>query len=308
MSAWKRDSGQATVLTVLFLTVLLGMAALVLDVGSWFRADRKLQATADAAALAGAQALPEDPAQAGALALEYAGKNGGGVSAGGITFSSKRMANDTIKVAAEKPAPGIFAKLFGVDSVQVHATAAARAGNVSSARYVAPIVVNIKHPMLKCTPPPCTDPTEIELMNLHKPGGGDGAGAFGLINLDRRITGNPGSPIVGGWMADGFDRYMDLGTYNSVPSTMFNSSHFRDAMSLRLGDVVLFPIYRTLKESGSNAEYDVVGWVGFRISKYVGGGSEGKVYGSFTRVIWEGIQSQSPSQPDFGVRAIELVE
>ena len=50
-----KQSGQALVLTVVMLVSLLGMAALVLDVGSWYRAKRNLQATADAAALAGAQ-------------------------------------------------------------------------------------------------------------------------------------------------------------------------------------------------------------------------------------------------------------
>ena len=66
--------GQATVLTVVFLTVLLGLAALVLDVGSWYRAKRDAQSTADAAALAGAQGLP-DTTNAKGLAQQYAGKN-----------------------------------------------------------------------------------------------------------------------------------------------------------------------------------------------------------------------------------------
>ena len=45
-----RDSrGQAFVLTVLFMVGLLGISALVLDVGSWFRASRASQAAADAA-------------------------------------------------------------------------------------------------------------------------------------------------------------------------------------------------------------------------------------------------------------------
>ena len=57
------DRGQATVLTLVFLVVLLGMAALVLDIGSWYRADRATQSAADAAALAGAQALPVQPVQ-----------------------------------------------------------------------------------------------------------------------------------------------------------------------------------------------------------------------------------------------------
>ncbi len=61
--------GQATVMTVVFMTILCGMAALVLDVGSWYRADRAIQAEADAAALAGAQALPESTSSATSLAL-----------------------------------------------------------------------------------------------------------------------------------------------------------------------------------------------------------------------------------------------
>ena len=46
------------------MVVLLGMAGLVIDVGSWYRDQRDLQADADAAALAGAQELPNDTATA----------------------------------------------------------------------------------------------------------------------------------------------------------------------------------------------------------------------------------------------------
>ena len=50
--------GQSLVLVVISLTVLLGMAALVLDLGLGWYAKRQLQASVDAAALAGAQELP----------------------------------------------------------------------------------------------------------------------------------------------------------------------------------------------------------------------------------------------------------
>ena len=66
--ARKNERGQAIVLMVLALVVLLGMAALVLDVGNWFHTKRRLQATSDAAALAGAQKLPEDPSGAATMA------------------------------------------------------------------------------------------------------------------------------------------------------------------------------------------------------------------------------------------------
>src|SRR5205807_10041330 len=93
MSRSKSERGQVLVLTVLALTVLLGMTALVLDVGDWFRTKRQLQATADAAALAGAQALPADPGNANSLALNYAGLNGGGVAAADVAITSTNQSN-----------------------------------------------------------------------------------------------------------------------------------------------------------------------------------------------------------------------
>ena len=72
----RSERGQAFVLTVVALVVLLGMAAVGIDVGSWYKAQRHDQAVADAAALAGSQALPDDPAQAVSLAIDYANRNG----------------------------------------------------------------------------------------------------------------------------------------------------------------------------------------------------------------------------------------
>ena len=314
MKLFKDDRGQAMVLTVLSLTVLLGMAALVLDVGSWFRAQRDTQAAADASALAAAQALPDEPGTASALAGEYVDKNGGGART--ITFTSKNVANDTVSVRVERPTPGFFAKVFGVDSVQVGARATARASGLEKARWVAPITVNINHPALNCgttgTPPrpiPCFgQPTQLDLINLHSPGGSDAAGAFGLINLDRSDSGSVGSGTLSDWVTRGFDQYMDTGIYRSVPSAKFNDSKFKEALDIRTGDVLLFPVYTTILGSGSNAEYDVVGWVGFEVTRYQATGSDGWVRGSFNEVIWEGVQSESGAGLNYGVRAIQLIE
>lgn len=308
MNLFRRDEGQAVVLSVVFMTVLLGMSGLVLDVGAWYRADRAAQATADAAALAAAQALPDNPAEAHGLAREYATKNGDGSETVGIAVTSANRQNDTVKVDVEAPASGIFTRVFGLDSVTVGATASARAGMPGSARYVAPVVVNINHPLLRCTPQPCFgEETTIDLIHLHGPGSGTAAGAFGLINL-RGGGGSVGNDEVASWLADGFDGFMPLGKYQSVPSTMFNSTQFHGALDLRTGTDVLFPIYRSITGSGSTAEYDVVGWVGFNIAAYEGRGDDGSVTGHFTSVIWHGIQSESGGDPDYGVRVIQLVD
>ena len=71
----KSERGQAFFLTAaVMLFVGLGMAALVLDVGNWFHDKRRLQGTVDAAALAGAQQLPDDSAAAQSQAVVLAGR------------------------------------------------------------------------------------------------------------------------------------------------------------------------------------------------------------------------------------------
>lgn len=306
--------GQATVLTLVFLVVLLGMAALVLDFGSWYRADRDTQSTADAAALAGAQALPDDATQAASLAANYASKNGGGLD--GTEISSSITTDDTIKVTIKKQSPGIFTKLFGVDSATVGSKATARVGALDQALYVAPIVVNIKHPALHCggteqRPIPCFgQPTELDLLDLHSPGNGNASGSFGLIDLTGDLGGNVGAGDLADWMEHGYDKMMPLGKYSSAPSSNFNESNFQQALADRLtsGEDVLFPIYDTLTGSGTGAQYNVIGWIGFHITDYQANGSKGWVRGWFTKVIWAGIQSKNSSGSNWGAKTIQLVD
>jgi putative Flp pilus-assembly TadE/G-like protein len=304
----KRDCGQATVITVLFMTVLLAMTAAVLDVGSWFRADRALQATVDAAALAGAQELPKNPGQAKTMALQYAGKNGGGVSSGAVKFSSKFVDNDTIEVTGEKPAPGFFSKLLGIDSVKVGATAKARTAGITKAKYVAPIVVHEKHPGLQCDPNPCSGPQTLTYQHLKQNGSPNGAGNFGFINLTGE-SGN-GTSEMGDWILHGYNDYLGIGDYDARTGNPFSSSHVKGSLEARLGDVLLFPIYRKLTGGGTGAKYEIIGWVGFRITGMDLKGNNEKLFGEFTEVIWEGIQTETGTggPADFGVKAVQLVE
>lgn len=142
-TTYRDEAGQVFVLSAIFLVVLCGMSALVLDVGSWFRQKRQLQATADAAALAGAQALPEDWSMAQTLAMKYATDNGGGVASGAISSSTTYISGDTIKVDAEKPGAGVMSKIFGINAVDVRATATAMKGSYTGwAKGLAPWVID----------------------------------------------------------------------------------------------------------------------------------------------------------------------
>lgn len=304
----KNERGQAIVLTVLALTVLLGMGALVLDVGAWFRTDRRLQATSDAAALAGAQKLPSDPTGAQALALNYADKNGGDVLAADIVISSTYKSNDTIAVKAQRSAPGFFSKVFGIGAADIKARAKARVDQPDQAKWVAPITVNEKHPLISgnggC---PCFG--EMTTLPLGKGGARDEApGAFNMVNLDGS-KGGTSPAILADWMLRGYDGYLGLGDYYSDPGAKFNSSHMQDALEQRKNTTLLFPVYDKLTGNGSNAKYHVIGWIGFHMTDYDARGSDGTLTGYFTEFIADGILSDEASdQPDFGVRSIELIE
>lgn len=309
----RREQGQAAALTVLFMTVLLVSAAAVIDVGSWMREDRDTQRAADAAALAGAQALPEDQGAALALAVDYGTKNGGGVAAGDVSFETTVLPGDTISVDVDRTADSFFAKIVGFDSVEVGSTAKARAGVPSAAQYVAPIVVNINHPQVSCRGRgvPCfNEDAELTLDDLHGPGSGNAAGAFGLLNLHGGgQDGSPGADELSSWMATGFNGVMEPGVYRSAPSALFNSSQMTDALNLRSGTEVLFPIYDPpILGSGSNARYNILGWIGFHIEDFDNRGSNGFLNGYFTRVVWKGVLSNTQTTPNFGVRTVALID
>jgi Putative Flp pilus-assembly TadE/G-like len=301
----RNQTGQATILTLVFLTVLLGMAALVLDVGSWYRADRDTQSTADSAALAGAQALPNSTADASSLASSFASKNGGGLES--VNFSSSYGPNDTIKVTVKKPAQGIFTRLFGVSSVNVGSKATARTALISSAKYVAPIVVKNTHPKLLGTVGcPCFDPANVTTIPLGRNGA---PGAFDLLNLDGS-RGGTSSDILADWMLKGYDGYLDIGQYYSDPGAKWDSSQLHGALDKRIGTTLLFPVYDDLVGTGANAQYHVIGWVGFHLLDYEARGSSGSITGYFTEVIWNGLQATTGSgqPPNFGARSVQLVD
>ena len=124
------------VLLALFMVSFMGMAALTIDVGSWYRAKGFVQADADAAALAGASAIPAGTAAARASATFAANKHSG------ETATVTTPAADSVSVSVSYRAPGFFSNIMGTTFVTIRATATAQiqaAGSVS--HHVAPYAV-----------------------------------------------------------------------------------------------------------------------------------------------------------------------
>jgi hypothetical protein len=117
------------------LFVLVGFAALAIDVGLWYTDKRAAQDGADAAALAGAQSLrPDVPSTwpaARAVAASYLGKNALDAGAADIFNVTVDSPNDSVYVQARRPSQSFFAGVFGVGAPTTHAAATA---TVRSAR------------------------------------------------------------------------------------------------------------------------------------------------------------------------------
>lgn len=308
ISRLRKEEGQAAVLTIVFMLALIGLAGFVLDVGSWFRQQRQQQSTVDAAALAGAQALPLDPTTASSLASTYVDKNGG-VAGATITISTKYAPNDTITVKKSANADGLFSSLFGVSTVNVSTTATAMAELPADVYGAAPIVVDIHHPMLSGAG--CGSTTPCFGQQTTIPLGKKGApGAFGLLDF-LTGNGNSGNSTLASWIETGYQKQLPLGNYDSDPGADFNTSQVQNALTDRIGTDLLFPVYDSLTDQGSNAPYHVIAWVAFHITGTKATGNAGSISGFFKRIVWDGLippDGPPSNSPDLGVRSVALVD
>jgi Flp pilus assembly protein TadG len=129
------ERGQVFVFLIVTLVVLLGSAALVIDVGRAYLAKRHLQASADAAATAGALELP-DPDRARDYALDYSGRDGAkndNDKLPGVTTSVQTRCLslapcspvNAVVVEQTTVVPTIFAKVLGIDQFTIKAKATA---------------------------------------------------------------------------------------------------------------------------------------------------------------------------------------
>jgi Flp pilus assembly protein TadG len=140
-SLWRQEFGQGLVLAALAMVVILGFAAMAIDVGLFLHERRELQNAADAAALAGVQELPSSSAEAEARAQEWAINNGVNLAEGEldtIQVTTTYEANDTITVRVQRDVPFIFARVLGFTSDTMHATGVARVGSPTIATGAMP--------------------------------------------------------------------------------------------------------------------------------------------------------------------------
>ncbi len=128
----RRDRGSIVVLTTAGLVAFLGAITLAVDVGYLYVVRNQLQNAADAAALAGAQGLLQEPGNYSAtgpavrLAIEYAARNQAAgqpvqLSPSEITFPKPNV----IRIEIVRPVNTFFGPIFGIRQANIRVRAAA---------------------------------------------------------------------------------------------------------------------------------------------------------------------------------------
>ncbi len=124
--AESRERGFVAVWFAVLLVVLLGIAALAVDIVHAYQVKERAQNAADAAALGGTVFLPGNPTEAVSRAQTLAKNNGFQNGSGGATVTAVQQANPTqLKVSVTKVVQTWFARAIGFNSMTVHADSTA---------------------------------------------------------------------------------------------------------------------------------------------------------------------------------------
>jgi hypothetical protein len=270
------QDGAVAVLVGILLVVLLGVGALVLDVGNLYWERRQLQTGAEAAALSAAQ--------------DYASGNGGAAEAGARNLAD---ANDTRGAFVSDFAPNLvaqevtvtartgdlagggvlsswLAQVIGNPDYFATATATARWGGVGGGATV-PLtfsqcewqqmtggdVANL--PTGERTVYFHSSQTAASINSCGGPANQDHPGGFGWLN--------PNGP--------GCSSIVNLGqvqtdTGNNVPNAC-TEEYLR---SLIGGPPVLLPIFGSVTSQGNNATFQIIGFAALEVSGYRFSGSK----------------------------------
>jgi len=134
-----RERGQALIIAVLAMGVLIGLVAMTIDIGMLFHSRRHSQNSADAMALAGVAELPVNPVLAVQKARDWGARNS--IAPGDIKKIEVRTTsypNDTLYVQLEGQFDWFFARVLGKTTSRVGSEAAARTGSLVGGHNMMP--------------------------------------------------------------------------------------------------------------------------------------------------------------------------
>jgi len=295
------NEGVTQIIVVVALAGLLGMAALVIDVGSAMAERIQLSNAVDAAALAGAMELPTDPDDALIEAQNIVIANGVDLNDVSITVGEDSR---SISVTAAKPFDFVLAPVIGIESAVLNVEAEVIIGNASGVSGLRPFGIEDQ------------ELTFGDLATL-KEGGGDGeTGNFGAVAFELELVG--ASNFIQNIMY-GYDGEISIGdTIYPEPGNMASSiseiNNILDSDPVSTYDnysadsprVWTIPVLQDMTSQGRTGEFEVVGFATFFVEELDKKAGKAEVTGRFIQFTENGEIDEDA--PDRGVYAMKLVK
>lgn len=287
------ERGASAVIVAFFLVVLLGVAALAIDVGAAYAERAQLQTGADATALAIATdcARGVNCPTAMSDARNLLDDDNANDGSSGI-FSVTQPTANSVRVETNAQEPGstadsfslFFARAMGVDATIIHAAAVASWGPPASGSTL-PWTVS------ECVFRQSLTPAQRNQLDTTGTFTGDPLETHILLRYDERTPAYPGCEAENGLRPGGFgwlepnadcsadidsDSTVDGRPGNSYPTVRGDPSVCQDVLAGILDQPVLIPLFSTATDAGgTRTRYNLIGFAAFEVTGYRFGGGPG---------------------------------
>jgi len=319
------ESGTVVVIVAVALVIFMGLLALVIDVGLVYLGTGEIQKAADAAVYSAGRELPVDTDDTQAInaikdsAIHYAGINGSpGLTRDNVNLGKiAREQYTELKVAIPERVPMNFARIFGVDYIDISRSATAKLSPVDRTTGLAPIgLTKVEMDARIAT-------NRLTHVTLKYGVHGGSESFFGALDLDGKGGGASDYRI---WIAQGYEGEISVGdilleesgnmvgpTYQGFITRYNGCTHFSTAGGCTIAHydsnclrIVKVPIY----SYGADKKTVVVeGFAAFLLESQT---NDGYITGSFLKVVGSGNSSGESvgesDDSDYGVYNLMLSE
>ena len=248
--------GSIAIIAALSFIPMSLILAVVVDAGRSWVVRERLQNGVEAGAVAAAQTWMESGANCQSTPLQLV-RADGALPINVDCASSGTNRNGLVSVSAEEDVVPIFSNLLARDRVRISASTKVRIGVTSSTSGLRPISLCRDNTAVKNwidSGMPAGVTVSVPFLSATTLCGGDVSGNWTVLDFN---GGSSSNSETQDWIANGYDQLISVGDiiYGSpgVPST---SLRFSDM----IGQSIIFPMFTTPINLGSNAKYTIVGF------------------------------------------------
>lgn len=293
-----RERGSIMVLAALGATAAMGFAAISLDVGRLYAARQRVIDVCDAAAIAGAQELPDDSGAAIASARDFLARNGLDPSTSSIAVSAD---GTRLTVQASDPVSSTFGKVLGIGTSMITGSSTIEVGVTGSVTGAVPFGVELtsfetgeEYVIKLGSSSPGPHQGNFHAIALGGLGGSNyremvKKGYSGVIEVGDEIETEPGNMV--GPTKDGLRARFDLDPYATFDSVSINSPR-----------VLKVPLVTSFTSCNGRSMVRVLGFAAFFLEDR---NICGEIHGRFMKVLGEG--EMCAGAPDYGLRSFRLL-